>query len=147
MAKGLLIGEVAKRSGVSRGAIRLYEKQGIIARARRTESGYRVYSSDVIGVLAFVGEARGLGLTLSEIAAVAAQRRNGSSPCIHVRALLEQKAADLAVMLRSIRAILRSWPKHEGHRAAVCPHIEARGGAVIWKDTRSVLAARSAQKS
>src|SRR5262245_46230604 len=132
MADGLLIGAIAKRSGVSRRAIRLYETLGIISRARRTKSGYRVYPADVIGVLAFVGQARRLGLTLSEITAIAAQRRNGSSPCMHVRAVLEQKAADLAALLRSVRAILRSWPKHEGRHAAVCPHIEATGGRVIW---------------
>jgi len=101
----------------------------------------------VLGVLAFVGQARRLGLTLSEIAEIAAQRRTGAAPCVHVRALLEQKATDLAAMLGAVRVILRSWPKHQGRHAAVCPHIEAKGGDVRWKDTRSALTARSARKS
>lgn len=50
----LLIGDVAKRSGASRKAVRLYEARGILPPARRTASGYRVYSSEVLGILAFV---------------------------------------------------------------------------------------------
>jgi hypothetical protein len=56
--EGLLIGEVAAKSGVSRKALRLYEKAGILPPPRRTESGYRVYSSETLGLLAFVAQAR-----------------------------------------------------------------------------------------
>src|SRR2546427_4328211 len=44
--EGLLIGEVAKRSGASRKTLRLYEAAGILPAPRRTQSGYRVYSSE-----------------------------------------------------------------------------------------------------
>ena len=40
MEHGLLIGEVAARSGVSRKAIRLYEARGILPPPRRTPAGY-----------------------------------------------------------------------------------------------------------
>ena len=40
---GLLVGEVAEQTGVSRKAIRLYESRGILPRAPRTLSGYRLY--------------------------------------------------------------------------------------------------------
>ena len=88
---GLLIGEVAARSGVTRKAVRLYEARGILPRAVRTRAGYRVYPADVLGVLTFVGQARRLGLSLAEIAHVAALRRSGAAPCTHVRRLLELK--------------------------------------------------------
>src|SRR5712691_5533921 len=78
---GLLIGEVAARSGVSRKALRLYEARGILPRPHRTGSGYRVYPTDVLGLLAFVGQARRLGLTLAEIGHVVALRRAGAAPC------------------------------------------------------------------
>src|SRR5512139_3671327 len=96
---GLLIGEVAKRSGASRKALRLYETRGILPAARRTASGYRVYPPDVLGVLAFVEQGRRLGLTLAEIGQIVALRRSGSAPCVHVRRLLEDKAADLQSLL------------------------------------------------
>jgi DNA-binding transcriptional MerR regulator len=55
----------------------------------------------VVGVLALVERARRLGLTLGEILQIVALRRAGSAPCVHVRRLLEQKAADLASLLGS----------------------------------------------
>src|SRR2546428_2558305 len=127
---GLLIGEVAARSGVSRKALRLYEARGILLRARRTSSGYRCYSADVLGVLAFVSQARRLGLTLSEIKHIVALRRSGAAPCVHVRTLLDQKAADLERMLAGLGEILDSWPLTHDRQAAACPHTEAKGGDI-----------------
>jgi DNA-binding transcriptional MerR regulator len=93
---GLLIGEVAQRSGVSRKAVRQYEARGILPPAHRTPSGYRVYPAAVVGILPFVEQGRRLGLTLAEVRQIVALRRSGCMPCVHVRHLLEQKAADLA---------------------------------------------------
>jgi len=125
--RGLLIGEVASRSGVSRKALRLYEARGILPPAQRTPTGYRIYPSEVLGVLAFVADGRRLGLTLAEIRRVVALRRGGSVPCAHVRRLLEGKAADLEVLLKAVRHILRTWRAVKVTGAAVCPHLEARG--------------------
>src|SRR5437870_1710318 len=121
---GLLIGEVAARSGLSRKALRLYEARGILPPARRTPSGYRRYPADVLALLTFVVQARRLGLTLAEVRHIVALRRSGSAPCVHVRALLEQKAAGLEGMLAGVRSILNSWRSSDGRHAAVCPHIE-----------------------
>src|SRR5712664_5020749 len=98
MEHGLLIGDIASRSGLSRKALRLYEARGILPPARRTPSGYRRYPADVLVLLTFVGQARRLGLTLAEIRHIVALRRSGSAPCVHVRALLKQKAAELESM-------------------------------------------------
>lgn len=125
---GLLIGELAKQSGTSRKAIRLYEARGILPPARRTTSGYRVYQAEIAGILAFVEQGRRLGLTLAEIRTTDALRRSGSTPYVHVRRLLEQKAVDLAGLLGAVRRILRSWAAETGRPAAVCPHIEGKRG-------------------
>ena len=144
---GLLIGEVAALSGLSRKALRLYEARGILLPPRREPSGYRRYPGDVLPLLSFVGQARRLGLTLSEIKHIVALRRSGSAPCVHVRALLEQKAADLEAMLAGVRSILGSWRSTNGRHAAVCPHIEAKGGDRQWKGSRSARSASPARKS
>src|SRR5262252_3250939 len=146
MEHGLLIGEVAQRSGISRKALRLYEARGILPPAHRTESGYRRYPDDVLKLLTFVGQARRLGLTLAEIKHIVALRRSGAAPCVHIRALLEQKVADLEGMLAGVRAILSSWGTN-GRHAAICPNIEARGGDVQWKGSRFVRHAPPARKS
>src|SRR2546422_2847922 len=72
---GLLIGEVAKRSGASRKALRLYEAAGILPAPRRTQSRYRVYRSEALDLLAFVRQAQRLGFTLDEIKEIVAIKR------------------------------------------------------------------------
>jgi len=149
MEPGLLIGDVAARSGLTRKALRLYEARGILPPATRTPSGYRRYPADVLGLLAFIGQARRLGLTLAEIRHIVTLRRAGAAPCAHVRALLQQKATDLEGMLAEVRRILDSWRATNGRLAAVCPHIEGKGGEVTWrsKPSRSVRRASTARKS
>ncbi len=131
---------------MSRKALRLYEGRGILPPPRREPSGYRRYPTDVLRLLTFVGQARRLGLTLSEIKNIVALRRSGSALCVHIRALLEQKAADLEGMLAGVRSILGSWGKN-GRHAAICPNIEARGCDSLWKGSRSAHNAPNARKS
>lgn len=57
---GLLIGEIARRSGASRKALRLYEQAGILPRPSRTSSGYRLYDSEALALLAFIRRAQRL---------------------------------------------------------------------------------------
>ena len=128
---GLLIGEVAARSHVSRKALRLYEAVGILPPARRTASGYRVYGNDALAVLAFVTRARRLGFRLREVKEIVAIKRSGRVPCTHVLQLVRRKIedvdkvlADLDAVRRGLRALLRSSPGRAGRTAAVCPHIE-----------------------
>src|SRR5262245_65684240 len=123
MVEGLRVGELSTRTGVGRKALRLYEARGILPAPRRTPAGYRLYPADTGALLAFVGRARRLGLTLSEIAHIVALRRAGSPPCVHVRRLLEQKASDLEGMLRELRRILRSWRADDGRAGVVGANI------------------------
>jgi MerR family copper efflux transcriptional regulator len=146
---GYLIGELAQRSGLSRRALRLYEARGILPSPRRTPSGYRVYGREVLDILTFVTEGRRLGLTLSEIRHIVVLRRACSPPCVHVRQLLEDKVQTLEAVLSSVRSVLKSWNSVRGRQAAVCPHIERKGGDVEWTRVpfRSARPATIARKS
>jgi MerR family copper efflux transcriptional regulator len=144
--QALLIGEVAAKSGLSRKALRLYEAAGILAPPTRTHSGYRLYDADTLALLTFVTRARRLGLTLAEIREVVAIRRAGRVPCPHVRTLIERKARELSQTLRALRGLLASWrAQGNGVAAAVCPHIEAKGGEVPWNRFESPSARRVAR--
>jgi MerR family transcriptional regulator, copper efflux regulator len=125
--RALTIGEVAERSGVSRRALRLYEARGIVSKPRRTPAGYRVYDAEVLGILHFVSQARRLGLTLKEIGRIVALRSAKSGPCMQLRALLEQKLADLESLRREVKKILNSW---DASRAGRCQPIQ--GGKLPW---------------
>jgi len=129
--QGLLIGEVSRRSGASRRALRLYEAAGILPASRRTVAGYRVYDAKTLALLVFVRQAQRLGFTLDEIKEIVSLKRAGRLPCAHVRDLVRRKAqelderlADLVDVRQRVRALLNGWRSAPSGRAAVCPHIE-----------------------
>src|SRR5881396_4445672 len=134
MYGGLKIGELARRAGVTAKAIRFYERKRVLPPAKRAANRYRLYDDDAVGMLSFVKQATGLGLTLAEIKEIIAIRRGGRPPCPHVHRLLRDKAVeldrklkDLLGLRRRIRQSLTAW-KHRSVAAAVCPHIEAPAG-------------------
>ena len=63
----LLIGEVARRSGVAASALRFYEERGLIT-SERTGSGQRRFPRAVLRRIAFIVFAQRIGLSLGEIA-------------------------------------------------------------------------------
>ena len=128
---GLLIGEVAAKSGTSRKALRLYEKTSILPPARRTTSGYRVYGPDTLAVLTFVSQARRLGFRLDEIKRIVVLKRSGQSPCSHVAELvymklesIQQTLSDLTQLRQHLRDLLKASQSRTRRSAAVCPCIE-----------------------
>src|SRR5436309_7674027 len=81
MSGDLKIGELAGRAGVTVKAIRFYERKRVLPPAKRAANRYRLYDDDAVGMLYFVKQATGLGLTLVEIKEIIAIRRGGRPPC------------------------------------------------------------------
>ncbi len=132
---GLLIGEVAKESGASRKALRLYEAAGILPAPHRTAAGYRVYGADTLALLSFVRQAQRLGFSLDEIKEIVAIKRAGRAPCPHVRDLvrrkteeLDRRLMDLMEVRDGLRVLVKGWRSSGQGRAAVCLHIERGTG-------------------
>ncbi|MFD9486786.1 MerR family transcriptional regulator [Streptomyces sp. NPDC059991] len=63
----MLIGEVARRCGVSARMLRHYESLGLVRPSGRTGSGYREYSGEDIRRIFHIESLRSLGLSLREI--------------------------------------------------------------------------------
>ncbi|MFF2184935.1 MerR family transcriptional regulator [Streptomyces sp. NPDC058155] len=63
----MLIGEVARRSGVSARMLRHYESLGLVRPTGRTGSGYREYSGEDIRRILHIESLRSLGLSLREV--------------------------------------------------------------------------------
>lgn len=128
----MTIGELAQRSGFSRRAIRRYEGEGLLAPARRTAAGYRLYDGRAVDALRFVRQARDLGFTLTEIGQILALRRAGRPPCRHVLAMVRAKTVELDRTLlelseirRRLRHLLTAAASLPADGGVVCHHIEA----------------------
>ncbi|MFI6416274.1 HEAT repeat domain-containing protein [Streptomyces sp. NPDC050842] len=63
----MLIGEVARRSGVSARMLRHYDSLGLVRPTGRTDGGYREYSGEDIRRIFHIESLRSLGLSLREV--------------------------------------------------------------------------------
>lgn len=122
------IGDAAKSSGVNAKLIRHYESIGIIPKAFRSDSGYRVYSDADVNTLAFVKRARGLGFSMKEIKKLVGLWRNRSRASSDVKALalehvkdMEQKIDDLQSMVKTLKHLAKTC---RGDHRPDCPIIE-----------------------
>lgn len=77
--KGLPIGDVASRAGVSTSALRFYEEHGLI-RSTRSAAGHRRYPADVLRRVSFIRTAQRVGLSLQEISVSLASLPGGRTP-------------------------------------------------------------------
>ena len=108
----LAIGELAARAGLTRDALRYYERLGMIAPLRRTSGGFRVYAPDVIERLRFIKQAQLHGMTLAEIKDLLRLDARQGNQCRQVQQLLQRKLADLdsrVTQLQEFRRTLKGY--------------------------------------
>ena len=115
-SKTLLSGALAKSAGVSPDTIRHYEKIGVLPRASRTDSGYRVYPARALDRVLVVQRALRIGFTLAELAEVLKARDAGGAPCRRVYQLAQDKLrgieADIEALKRTrryVKKVLDDW--------------------------------------
>src|SRR5579859_4713168 len=109
-------GSLAKAAGVSPDTIRHYEKIGVLPRASRTASGYRIYPANAVDRVLVVQRALRIGFTLGELAEVLKARDAGGAPCRHVYQLAQEKLkgieADIEALKRTkryLKKVLSDW--------------------------------------
>jgi DNA-binding transcriptional MerR regulator len=128
--KTLGCGSLANATGVSPDTIRHYERLGVLPRAARTQSGYRIYPEAAIDRVLVVQKALRVGFSLGELAEVLKARDAGGVPCRRVYQLAEEKLRDIEENINTLRrtakylkTILRDWkqkmqrsgPKQQAH--------------------------------
>ena len=104
------IGEASSATGVSAKMIRYYESIGLIRAPLRTESNYRVYSSDEVHTLRFVKRARTLGFSVEETATLLGLWQDKERASAEVKdiatghiAALETKIVELQSMVKTLK--------------------------------------------
>ena len=63
----MTIGQVAKLADVGVETIRFYEREGLLDKPKRKESGYRLFGADVVNRIRFIKSVKELGFSLKEI--------------------------------------------------------------------------------
>jgi len=100
-------GALAKATGLSPDSIRHYERIGVLPRASRTESGYRVYPASALERVLVVQRALRIGFTLAELAEVLKARDAGGAPCHRVYELAQEKLKGIEADIESLKRTKR----------------------------------------
>ena len=126
------IGQAAEASGVSAKMIRHYEAIGLMAKARRTDSGYRIYDGNDVHTLRFIRRGRALGFSMKEIEQLLGLWRNRRRASGDVRRVAQQHIAELDQKigeLQAMRRTLHQLVQHcHGDRRPECPILDDLAG-------------------
>ena len=123
MTERFRIGDIATRSGVTRDAIRFYERAGLLDQPGRTKSRHRLYDITILERIRLVRQLQNCGLTISDI-----------------KEVLFLRDADRPVASKRLMEILRSRLHFLEERIASFETCRARLTEVM----RDAAAARSA---
>jgi DNA-binding transcriptional MerR regulator len=128
MMDGLTIGELARRCGVSRDAVRFYERERLMPRPRRTAAGYRLYGPQDEERLRFIRRAQAVGLTLGDVAElIRLHEQDSPAECRAVAERLRQRIKVLDAKIAELVAFRR----HLRENLRVCEEAEARSCPMV----------------
>jgi DNA-binding transcriptional MerR regulator len=108
----LTSGALCAAAQVTRGQLRVYEREGLIPPPRRTAGGFRDYPPDTLARLQAIRQLKEIGFSLAEIALLLAEGDAGELDEARLQALaaeqlraIDQRLANLKLVRRFIAAV------------------------------------------
>ena len=123
------IGEAAAASQVSAKMIRYYESIGLINKASRTSSGYRVYTDQDVQTLRFIKRSRDLGFSIDRIRTLLGLWEDKTRQSADVKALAKQYIAELDEDIKKLQSI-----RNQLHHLVDCCKGDSRPDCPILDD-------------
>jgi len=126
----MTIGKVAKGAAVGIETLRFYEREGLIEKPPRRDSGYRAYPADTVDRVRFIKRAKELGFSLKEIKDLMALRIAPGATCGQIKKRAEAKIEDIEDKISSLQRMkqaLRKLTAACGGKGSVseCPILDA----------------------
>ncbi|MBU7584760.1 MAG: MerR family transcriptional regulator [Nostoc sp. TH1S01] len=103
----MLIGELSKKTGLSKDTIRFYEKMGLIA-ANERQAGTRIYkefSVETIENLRLINQGKALGFTLNEIKQLIHEWGSNEIPKTKQILIIEHKLQEITEKIQQLEEI------------------------------------------
>jgi MerR family redox-sensitive transcriptional activator SoxR len=126
----MMIGEVARKSGLAASAIRYYEQAGLLPKPVRM-GGRRQYDPSILERLAVLERAKDCGFTLAEARKLFYGFREGTPPSERWQTLARRKIAELEELSRKIEA-----KKTMLRRSCACRDLGECGRRILANSTR-----------
>jgi MerR family Zn(II)-responsive transcriptional regulator of zntA len=97
------IGKLAQKTDLTTDTLRYYEKEGLLAPARKTDAGYRLYDEDAARRLRFIKQAQQCGFSLGEIGELLTLKNSDAACCKDVRSVAIEKKLQLEHKIRALQ--------------------------------------------
>jgi DNA-binding transcriptional MerR regulator len=111
-ATQLKIGELARQTGLTVGALRYYSDLGLLQPVQRGDNGYRYYDQDAPKQVEFIKKAQAIGFTLEEVKTILDVRDRGEKPCRLVQDLLDRKIEQLEIQIKKMSLFKQELQKY-----------------------------------
>lgn len=112
---GLLIGDIARLSGVQVETIRYYERIGVVPKPARTKGGHRLYSSDQLNRLVFIRRSRELGFSLAEVRTLLDLIDGDEMTCEEVHGITMEHLSKVRQKVADLRRLEKALKELAGH--------------------------------
>jgi MerR family copper efflux transcriptional regulator len=103
--KPMTIGQVAKLAGVGVETIRFYEREGLLNKPERKESGYRLFGADVVNRIRFIRRVQELGFSLKEIRELLFLRVDSRATAKEVKKRVDSKIDQIDGRIRDLKKV------------------------------------------
>jgi MerR family mercuric resistance operon transcriptional regulator len=107
----ITIGKVARLAAVGVETLRFYEREGLIEKPRRRDSGYRAYPASTVDRVRFIRRAKELGFSLKEIKELLELRISPDTTCGEIKTHAESKIGDIDDKIKSLRSMKKALQK------------------------------------
>jgi DNA-binding transcriptional MerR regulator len=137
----LTIGKVAEQALVTTDTIRFYEREGLIRPARKSESGYRLYTEEAVRRLGFIKHAQECGFSLAEIRELLELRSDDAACCDDVFKLAVEKRLQLETKVKALKAMSQALTalidicSHDRKSLDECPILGALEAGIARQQT------------
>jgi DNA-binding transcriptional MerR regulator len=103
--------QIAGSLGITAETVRYYTRIGLVTPFKNSLNGYKDYSEADIQRLRFIVNARHLGFSIEDIAAIIQEADKGLSPCPMVRSLIKTRLEELDRRFLEMQALRDSMQK------------------------------------
>ena len=104
----VVIGEAARRAGVSARMVRHYESLGLLPPVHRTDNGYRQYTEADVHALRFIRRGRDLGFSIEEIGVLLGLWKNQDRASSQVKEIAQRHISALTERIAAMQAMQRT---------------------------------------
>lgn len=104
----MTIGLLAKKSHVTVETVKFYEKEGLLPKPPKPQSGFRSYPQDYVSRIYFIKRAQELGFTLREVKELLRLKVEKKATCDQVMKKADQKIAEVDQKIKDLQQMKES---------------------------------------